>query len=145
MAGPSAVAQSKRQASPSPEASPSKRSQGNMLLAGLLEIHIFLLTSAQPQPAPQETMEQSLLVSTMDLHRRLQEAYAQSEWQWDELVTMVMDQDRARQDQNVVLAAVREQKAELEALRAQVVESELRVVKLVPGEGEAVRLAQAAK
>ncbi|KAG6874865.1 hypothetical protein C0993_011871 [Termitomyces sp. T159_Od127] len=112
-------------------------------MAGPPGIHIFSPTSARPQPAPQETMEQSLLASTVELHQQLQEAYAQLRRQWDELTTMAMDRDRARRDRDVALAAVREREAELEALQTQVVELESRVVRPEPGEGEAVRLARA--
>ncbi|KAG6899717.1 hypothetical protein C0993_007644 [Termitomyces sp. T159_Od127] len=56
-----------------------------------------------------------------------------------------MDWDRAWWNQDMVLAAVREREAKLVALWAQVAELESRVVRTVPGEGEAVRLAQVAE
>ncbi|KAG6898438.1 hypothetical protein C0993_006866 [Termitomyces sp. T159_Od127] len=142
---PSEAAQGKRQASPPPEAGPSKRLRGNASMAGLPEIHIFSPTSARPQPAPHETMEQSLLASTVALRRQLQEAYAQSRRQRDELATTAMDQDRVRRDWDVALAAVREREVELGALWAQVAELESRVAREVPGEGQAVEAARAAE
>ncbi|KAG6863661.1 hypothetical protein C0993_010697 [Termitomyces sp. T159_Od127] len=135
---PSEAAQGKRRASPPPEVGPSKRPRGNASMVGPPGIHIFLPTSARPQPAPHETMEQSLLASTVELHRQLQEAYAQSRRQRDELATTAMDQDRARRDRDVALAAVREQESELGALRAQMAELESRVARETPGEGHTV-------
>ncbi|KAG6876727.1 hypothetical protein C0993_000805 [Termitomyces sp. T159_Od127] len=129
---PLMVARGKRQASSSPEADPSKRPQGDALLAGPPGPHVFLPTSACPQPPPQETLEQSLLASTMELCRHLQEAYKQSEQRWGKLMAATMDRDRAWRDQDIALAAVREREVELTALRAQVAELELKVVREMP-------------
>ncbi|KAG6865892.1 hypothetical protein C0993_007781 [Termitomyces sp. T159_Od127] len=135
---PSEVTRGKRQASLPPEAGPSKRLWGDASMAGPPGIHIFLPTSARPQPTPQETMEQSLLVSTVELRRQLQEVYVQSRRQQDELATTAMDWDRAWWDWDVALAAVREWESELGALQAQVAELELRMARETPGEGHAV-------
>ncbi|KAG6894837.1 hypothetical protein C0993_010608, partial [Termitomyces sp. T159_Od127] len=142
---PSEVARGKRRASLPPEAGPSKRPRGDASMAGPPGIHIFSPTSARPQPAPQETMEQSLLASTVELRRQLQEVYAQSRRQREELATTAMDRDRARRDRDVALAAVRERESELGALRAQVAELESRVAREPPGEGHAVVAAQMAE
>ncbi|KAG6864302.1 hypothetical protein C0993_009023, partial [Termitomyces sp. T159_Od127] len=90
-------------------------------------------------------MEQSLLASTVDLRQHLQEVHAQLDRQQGKLMMVTMDWDRAWQDQDVVLAAVKEHEEELVALWAQVVELKSRVVRTVPGKGEAVRLAWVAE
>ncbi|KAG6863843.1 hypothetical protein C0993_010167 [Termitomyces sp. T159_Od127] len=142
---PSEVARGKWRASPPPEAGPSKRLWGNASMAGPPGIHVFLPTSARPQAASHETMEQSLLASTMELRWQLQEVYVQSRRQQDELATMAMDQNRVWWDRDVVLAAVRERESELGALRAQVAELESRVAREMLGEGHAVVAAQMAE
>ncbi|KAG6875819.1 hypothetical protein C0993_007263 [Termitomyces sp. T159_Od127] len=114
-------------------------------MAGPLGLHFFLPTSACPQPPSQESLEQSLLASTVKLRRHLQEGYMQSKKERGELAVVTMDRDQARQDQDVALAAVREQDAELMALRAQVAELESRVVRETPGEGQAVEAARVAE
>ncbi|KAG6895069.1 hypothetical protein C0993_010210 [Termitomyces sp. T159_Od127] len=142
---PSAVARGKRRASPLPEAGLSKRPCGDAAMAGPLGLHFFSPTTARPRSLPQELMEQSLLASTVELRRRLQEGYAQAERERTELAMATVDRDRARRDWDVTLAAVPERDAELTALRSQVAELELRVVKETPGESQAVFAARTAE
>ncbi|KAG6864670.1 hypothetical protein C0993_008666 [Termitomyces sp. T159_Od127] len=142
---PSAVAWGKRWASPSLEVGPSKRPRGDVAMASSLGLHFFSPTSAHPQPPPQESMEQSLLASTVELRRCLQEGYAQSEKERSELAAVTMDQDWARRDRDVALVAVREWDAELTVLRVQVAELESRVARETPGEGQAMGAVQVAE
>ncbi|KAG6867283.1 hypothetical protein C0993_004961 [Termitomyces sp. T159_Od127] len=142
---PSAVAWGKRRASLSPEAGPSKRPHGDTAMAGPPGLHFFSPTTACPWSPPQESMEQSLLASTVELRWCLQEGYAQAEREQTELATATADRDQARRDRDVALAAVQERDAELTVLRAQVAELESRVVRETPGEGQAVFAAWAAE
>ncbi|KAG6876640.1 hypothetical protein C0993_001593, partial [Termitomyces sp. T159_Od127] len=142
---PSAMVRGKRQASLSPEVGPSKRPHSDTAMAGPPGLHFFSPMMACPWFPLQESMEQSLLASTMELRRCLQEGYVQVEKEQSELAAVTMDRDWVRQDRDIVLVAVQEQDVELTALRTQVVELELRVVRKVPGEGQAVGAAQVAE
>ncbi|KAG6883083.1 hypothetical protein C0993_007908 [Termitomyces sp. T159_Od127] len=99
--------------------------------------------AARLQPPLQESMEQSLLASTVKLHPHLQEEHMQSERKQGELIAATMDWNQAQWDWNMALAAVQERDVELTVLRAQVAELELRVVRETPGEGQAVGIVQA--
>ncbi|KAG6897039.1 hypothetical protein C0993_007814 [Termitomyces sp. T159_Od127] len=142
---PSAVAQRKQRASPLLEAGPSKRPHSDAVMAGPPGLHFFSLTTAHPWSPPQESMEESLLVSTVELRWRLQEEYTQAERERNELVAATLDRDWAHWDQDVALVAVQERDVELTVLRAQVVELESRVVRETPGEGQAVGTVRAAE
>ncbi|KAG6877484.1 hypothetical protein C0993_006869 [Termitomyces sp. T159_Od127] len=142
---PLVIAWSKWQASPSLEAGPSKRPWGDVSLVGPAEPHIFFPTLACLQPLLQKTMEQSLLVLTVELCWRLQEAYKQLEQGKGELMVATMDRNRAQRDQDMALAAVREHEAELVALWVQMAKLESKMVTIVPEEEQVVRVAWAAE